>query len=57
MQIKFWMLSKDYLPESSDFIAIQALPKPKHHLHLAEALLPAIRDVIGKGATDEVLAA
>lgn len=29
----------------------------EHYPYVAEALLPAIRDVIGEGATDEVLAA
>lgn len=31
--------------------------KAEHYPYVAEALLPAIRDVIGEGATDEVLAA
>ncbi len=31
--------------------------KAEHYPYVAEALLPAIRDVIGDGATDEVLAA
>lgn len=31
--------------------------KPEHYPLVAEALLPAIRDVIGEAATDEVLAA
>ena len=31
--------------------------KAEHYPNVAEALLPAIRDVIGDGATDEVLAA
>jgi len=31
--------------------------KPEHYPLVAEALLPAIRDVLGEAATDEVLAA
>jgi len=31
--------------------------KPEHYPLVAEALLPAIRDVVGEAATDEVLAA
>ena len=31
--------------------------RAEHYPYVAEALLPAIRDVIGEGATDEVLAA
>ncbi|HKR89481.1 MAG TPA: globin domain-containing protein, partial [Phenylobacterium sp.] len=31
--------------------------KPEHYPKVAEALLPAIRDVLGEAATDEVLAA
>lgn len=31
--------------------------KPEHYPIVAEALLPAIRDVLGEAATDEVLAA
>lgn len=31
--------------------------KAEHYPYVAEALLPAIRDVMGEGATDEVLAA
>ena len=31
--------------------------KAEHYPYVAEALLPAIRDVIGEGATDDVLAA
>lgn len=31
--------------------------KPEHYPYVAEALLPAIRDVLGDAATDEVLAA
>lgn len=31
--------------------------KAEHYPHVAEALLPAIRDVLGEAATDEVLAA
>jgi len=31
--------------------------KAEHYPYVAEALLPAIRDIIGEGATDEVLAA
>jgi len=31
--------------------------KPEHYPAVAEALLPAIRDVLGEAATDEILAA
>ncbi|HEX7752152.1 MAG TPA: globin domain-containing protein [Novosphingobium sp.] len=31
--------------------------KPEHYPYVAEALLPAIRDVLGEAATDELLAA
>ena len=31
--------------------------KPEHYPYVAEALLPAIRDILGEAATDEVLAA
>lgn len=31
--------------------------KPEHYPYVAEALLPAIRDILGDAATDEVLAA
>lgn len=31
--------------------------KPEHYPYVADALLPAIRDVLGEAATDEVLAA
>lgn len=31
--------------------------KPEHYPHVANALLPAIRDVLGEAATDEILAA
>ena len=31
--------------------------QPEHYPHVAEALLPAIRDVLGEAATDEVLGA
>lgn len=31
--------------------------KPEHYPHVAEALLPAIKDVLGDAATDEILAA
>ena len=31
--------------------------KPEHYPYVAEALLPAIRDVLGEAATDEVLEA
>lgn len=31
--------------------------KPEHYPYVAEALLPAIRDVLGEAATDEVLGA
>jgi nitric oxide dioxygenase len=31
--------------------------KPEHYPKVAEALLPAIRDILGEAATDEVLAA
>lgn len=31
--------------------------KPEHYPHVADALLPAIREVLGEAATDEVLAA
>lgn len=31
--------------------------KPEHYPYVANALLPAIRDVLGEAATDEVLAA
>jgi hemoglobin-like flavoprotein len=36
---------------------VDAGVKPEHYPHVAEALLPAIRDVLGSAATDEVLAA
>ena len=29
--------------------------KPEHYPYVAEALLPAIRDVLGEAATDEIL--
>jgi len=31
--------------------------KPEHYPYVAEALLPAIREILGEAATDEVLAA
>ncbi len=31
--------------------------KPEHYPYVAEALLPAIKDVLGDAATDEILAA
>lgn len=31
--------------------------KPEHYPYVAEALLPAIRDILGEAATDEVLGA
>lgn len=31
--------------------------KPEHYPHVANALLPAIRDVLGEAATDDLLAA
>lgn len=36
---------------------VQTNVKPEHYPKVAEALLPAIRDVLGEAATDEVLAA
>jgi nitric oxide dioxygenase len=36
---------------------VETQVKPEHYPKVAEALLPAIRDVLGEAATDEVLAA
>lgn len=36
---------------------VQTHIKPEHYPAVADALLPAIRDVLGEAATDEVLAA
>jgi len=36
---------------------VETKVKPEHYPKVAEALLPAIRDVIGEAATDEVLGA
>ena len=36
---------------------VQTRIKPEHYPAVADALLPAIRDVLGEAATDEVLAA
>lgn len=36
---------------------VETRVKPEHYPKVAEALLPAIRDVLGAAATDEVLAA
>lgn len=36
---------------------VETLVKPEHYPLVAEALLPAIRDVLGDAATDEILAA
>jgi nitric oxide dioxygenase len=36
---------------------VETLVKPEHYPKVAQALLPAIRDVLGEAATDEVLGA
>ena len=34
---------------------VETQVKPEHYIYVAEALLPAIRDILGDAATDEVL--